>query len=200
MPGGGSHANVNERLYDYLVAAGRRGVGAKAIAAKAAKAEAKRLSRNKKQRKKRHEKKRQSECRSHETRDEVKLCGQDLAEEREEAVDRIEQERLSALPKEETEKFDKVIRNFQTEWPTERRHGWGEEDLEWTQEGDAMEFTIDIGDPKMTSNEEVIEHCNLWSLMRADDERVPERDPWDLGLEWSRQTFKDGQMRKAGQR
>ena len=46
----GSHANDNERLYDYLVAAGRRGVGAKAIAAKAAKAEAKRLSRNKKQR------------------------------------------------------------------------------------------------------------------------------------------------------
>ena len=51
LPGGGSHANDNERLYDYLVAAGRRGVGVKAIAAKAAKAEAKRLSRNK-----RHEK------------------------------------------------------------------------------------------------------------------------------------------------
>ena len=51
-----------------------------------------------------------------------------------------------------------------------------------------MEFTIDIGDPKVTSNEEVIEvgedeHCNLWSLLGADDERVPERDPWDLGLE-----------------
>ena len=46
--GRGSHANDNERLYDYLVAAGRRGVGAKAIAAKAAKAEAKRLNRNKK--------------------------------------------------------------------------------------------------------------------------------------------------------
>ena len=160
----------------------------KAIAAKAAKAEAKRLSRNKNQREKRHEKKRQSECMSHETRDEAKLCDQDLIEEREEAVERIEQERLSALPKEETEKFDTVIRNFQTKWPTEHRHGWGEEALEWTQEGYAMEFTIDTGDPKVTSKEDVIEvgegeHCNLWSVLGADDERVPERDPWDLGLE-----------------
>ena len=46
---------------------------------------------------------------SHETRDEAKLCDQDLAEELEKEVERIEQERLSALPKEETEKFDKVI-------------------------------------------------------------------------------------------
>ena len=40
----------------------------------------------------------------------------------------------------------------------------------------------------MLSNEEGIEggegeHCNLWSLLGADDVRVPERDPWDLGLE-----------------
>ena len=48
----GRHANDNERLYDYLVAAGRRGDGKKIAAAKAASADAKRLQRNKRSREK----------------------------------------------------------------------------------------------------------------------------------------------------
>ena len=190
----------------------------KAIAAKANKAEAKRLSRNKKQREWRVEQKRKSECMRHETKNEAKpcdqdgaekheggtqhieqermrvtryeqkRCGQDWAEECEEEAERIEQERPSALSKEETEIFDEVIQNFQTEWPTEHGDGGGEEDPEWIEGGDAMEFTIGRGDFNVLSYEKGIEggegeHCNLWSLLGADDERVPERDPWDIGLE-----------------
>ena len=91
------------------------------------------------------------------------------------------------MSKEETERLDEVIRNFQTEWPPEHGNSGGKEVLEWIEGGDAMEFTIDRGDPKMLSNREGIEggeeeHCSLWSLLGVDDERVPERDPWDLGL------------------
>ena len=137
----GSHANDNERLYDYLVAAGRRGVGAKAIAAKAAKAEAKRLSRNKKQREG-YERKRQNECMRTETSGGGNLCEQDWAEEDEEKVEYIEQERSSALSRNETEIYDEVIRNFPMQWPTEQGQGGRKEELEWIEGGDAMEFTI----------------------------------------------------------
>jgi hypothetical protein len=54
----GRHANDNERLYEYLVSAGRRGDGKKIAAAKAASADAKRLQRNKRAREKRQEEKR----------------------------------------------------------------------------------------------------------------------------------------------
>ena len=136
-----------------------------------------------------------------ETRDATNLCAQDLAEEREEAelcgqeraeeckdeAESIEEERPSALSKEETERLDEDIRSFQTEWPTKYGNGGGEEVLEWIEEGDALEFTIDRGDSKTLSNEKGIEggeeeHCSLWSLLGVDDERVPERDPWVLGL------------------
>ena len=114
-----------------------------------------------------------------ETRDVTKLCAQDLAEEREEAelcgleraeerkeeAECIEEERPSALSKEETERLDEVIRSFQTEWPPEHGNSGGKEVLEWIEGGDAMEFTIDRGDSKTLYNEEGIEggdeeHCN----------------------------------------
>ena len=50
-----------------------------------------------------------SQLRVPETSGGDKLCGQDWAEECVEEAERIEQERLSALSKEETERFDEVI-------------------------------------------------------------------------------------------
>ena len=53
----GRHANDNERLYEYLVSAGRRGNADKIAAAKAASIDAKKIQRNKRAREKRQEKK-----------------------------------------------------------------------------------------------------------------------------------------------
>jgi hypothetical protein len=110
------------------------------------------------------------------------LCEQDWAEECEEKAEHIEQERSSALSRDEIEIYDEVIRNYPKQWPTEQGQGGREEDLEWIEGGDAMEFTIGRVNEKDTEGSEG-EHCNLWTLLGADDERVPERDPWDLGLE-----------------
>ena len=63
----GRHGNDNERLYEYLVSAGRRVDGKKIAAAKAASADAKRLQRNKRAREKRQEEKRLTAAAKHET-------------------------------------------------------------------------------------------------------------------------------------
>jgi hypothetical protein len=156
----------------------------KAIAAKAAKAEAKKMARNKRQRERRHEQKRQQEHTRQETTNDAKSLDPVVEAVQEEVGEWTDLARMSALPKELNEELDRVIQNFQMDWPLESGHNRSGAELEWQEGGDAMEFTIgngDSSDGKIEVGEE--EHCNLWSLLGADDERIPERGPWDLGLE-----------------
>ena len=61
---------------------------------------------------------------------------------------------------------------------------------EWEEDGDDMACTIDISEFEEDGNDKVAEDTctwtggrnDLWSLLGADDERRPERGPFDLGL------------------
>ena len=106
----GRHANDNERLYEYLVAAGRRGVGKKIAAAKAASADAKRVQRNKRSREKRQEEKRRTATAKSEVTEEEQAGSAEGEQNR-------EQGDQSALIKEQTKQHEKVVNNFTAEWP-----------------------------------------------------------------------------------
>ena len=106
----GRHANDNERLYEYLVSAGRRGDGKKIAAAKAASADAKRLQRNKRAREKRQEEKRLTVA-VKQGAEERKLTKSEDGEEEE------KHEGQNEFTKEQTEFHEKKISNFTAAWP-----------------------------------------------------------------------------------
>ena len=97
-----SHANDNERLYELLVLAGRRG-GSKNTAEKIANVEARRLNKNKKARERKQEMKKvnKSSQRAEETQSAKAEARVEFATE--------------SLPEEQTENYQEVIRNFTSE-------------------------------------------------------------------------------------